>query len=130
MHPDLKKALELVTKHAGAAHAGKMFAHLSQTPSMPTPEKALNEGTQSDVLEHDVNTHLPENAPPGSPGMSTMLLEPDGDEDIHGHDMGNEGGERDPEMHIMGVARTGPAPRIMESHEMPKRGRGRPRKAK
>ncbi len=76
MHPDLMKALELVTKHAGAAHAEKLFGHLLGTP---TPEKALDEGTKEDILNHNLNT-----------GEKVMHLEPDGDEDQYGNEPSGE----------------------------------------
>jgi hypothetical protein len=106
VHPDITKALELVTKRAGRAHAEKVFSHLLGTP---TPAKALNAGTQSEVLDHNMGNGAPTETPPVNPGM---MLEPDGDEDMHSHDMGpdNEPGEdtgRDP-MRILGVARTAP----------------------
>lgn len=123
MHPDLMKALEMVTKHAGAAHAEKMFGHLLGTP---TPEKALDESTKEEILNHNLAT-----------GEKVMHLEPDGDEDQYGNEMpGDEGSQPqgpgdehmpDKPMHLGIATTTERMPRIMpgpakEEPIMPKKG--------
>lgn len=120
VHPDIMEALRLVTRHAGAAHADKVFGPLL---NKPTPGAGIDEGTKHDVLTHDINTGVPEAGDPKMPYEGSELEE-------SGETPGEE--QQEP-IHGMGFAKTiehAPPmkePPMMSASELPRRKGGWPK---
>lgn len=127
IHPDIKKAIELVTKHAGHAYAGKAFANLL---GAPTPEKELDEKVKDEMLNHnaingEATTHADPEMGSGEFGDSADGIEEpkiDGPEDEHLDSMPAKLGM------MSTIERKMPMPHGLQ--ETAKRRRGRPRKVR